>query len=190
MRELMTRLTALITLTITPLALLPLPAEAQVRTPPAQKVCRELEASDPYFSQYSSCCDIEGGKSRWRKRSDGKDVDLISMCATWGIMPSATAAPVTPPPRANASAAGIRTGRYNCPLNGIPVDVTLTKNGYRIASGGDGRIAFSARETDNVNGSYAKYAITGGPFDGFFFRHLDNGEVHLGRFGWTRCEPR
>jgi hypothetical protein len=118
----------------------------------------------------------------------------LVLCFTAALSPAAIAPASAQAQVGKAPAGGqtptIRTGRFNCPLTGLPTDVTLTKNSYRIASGGQGRIAFVARESDPYTGGFVRYAITGGPFDGFFFRHLDNGDIHLGRIGWTRCEPK
>ncbi len=168
--------------------LLPTPAVAQVSTPAPAKICRKLAAGDKWFPEYRSCCDIDGGRSRWEK-ADGSATEFTSVCALWGITPGAPAQALKAPTARKASTGGIPPGRYACQL-GSPVDITIAKDGsYRSADGSRGRFSLAAREQDAIGG-YARYAISGGSFGGFFFLHRDNGQLQVGNRGWGRCEPR
>jgi hypothetical protein len=164
------------------------PVQAQVARPPIEKVCRQLTDADPHAREFRSCCDLDGGNSRWVRRSDGSSVDRISVCVIWGIKPGPAELALNPPVQADQAAKGIPTGRYTCQI-GAPVDVVISSGQRYSASGSAGRFSQEAREEDST-GSYVKYRINGGPFDGFQFLHRANGMLQVGRNGWGRCEPR
>jgi hypothetical protein len=162
--------------------------QAQVARPAVEKVCRQLTDADPHSREFRSCCDLDGGTSRWVRRADGGSVDRVSVCAIWGIKPGAPELSLTPPAQTDVSAKGIPTGRYTCQI-GSPVDLVIASGQRYTAAGSKGSFSEEAREQDST-GAYVKYRINGGPFDGFQFLHRANGTLQVGRNGWGRCEPR
>lgn len=70
---------------LVPLWLAPV-AWAQVARAPVERVCRSLVSADRGYPQYKSCCDVDGGHSRWVK-ADGTSETRVSVCALWGIKP-------------------------------------------------------------------------------------------------------
>lgn len=48
-------------------------------------ICRDLQEGDKHYSDWTRCCDIGGGKSRWWKRSTGKAEDYNGTCKSLGI---------------------------------------------------------------------------------------------------------
>jgi hypothetical protein len=163
------------------------PVAAQVSTPKPETVCRKLIPGDRFHPEFQSCCDIDGGHSRW-VRPDGRHVDRVSVCALWGIKPGDPALAMDRPRMPERSREGIPPGRYTCTLVG-PVKVTIQSQGrYALGDGSSGRFEFLERKADSI-GPYARYRIVGGSFNGFFFLHRDNGTLQVGRNGWTRCDP-
>jgi hypothetical protein len=164
------------------------PAATQVLRESPSRICRKLVPGDKYYPAYRSCCDIDGGRSRWQS-ADGKITDYTSMCALWGIKPGAPGQQLQPPPGQQRSSKGIPPGRYRCPI-GSPVEIVISGNGsYRTSDGSTGAYRLSSRERDAIGG-YARYSISGGAFNSFQFLHRDNGQLQVGRTGWGRCEPR
>ena len=100
--------------------------QAQVARTPVEKVCRQLTDADPHSREFRSCCDLDGGTSRWVRRADGGSVDRVSVCAIWGIKPGAPEFSLTPPAQTDVSAKGIPTGRYTCQI-GSPVEFTSSR---------------------------------------------------------------
>lgn len=163
-------------------------ALAQILTPQPDTICRRLTSGDRFYPEYRSCCDIDGGHSRWVK-ADGSSVDRILVCALWGLRPADPALNLNRPPTPALASGGIPAGRYSCTLVS-PVRVDITSTGqYTLGDGSSGRFELTERGSDHI-GSFSRYKITGGSFDGFFFLHRDNGQLQLGRQGWTRCESR
>lgn len=72
---------------------------------------------------------------------------------------------------------------------GLPPTVKILVGGrYSVSDGSSGTFALAERASDGI-GAFARYKITGGSFDGFFFLHRDNGQLQVGRNGWGRCLP-
>jgi len=160
---------------------------AQIANPRPEPVCRALTQGDRFFPEFRSCCDIDGGHSRWVK-ADGSTIDRILICGQWGIKPAEQSLNLTPPPLPQASRAGIPAGPYTCTLVS-PVKTTIAAGGrYSLGDGSSGRFELAERPSDQIGG-FAKYRITVGSFDGFFFLHRDNGQLQVGRTGWGRCMP-
>ncbi len=57
---------------------------------PQQPVCRNLRSGDPYFNNWSRCCDEGKSQSRWFKRWGGHKNGTLydGDCRSWGITPS------------------------------------------------------------------------------------------------------
>lgn len=166
--------------------------EAQVARTPVERICRALVPGDKHYPQYRSCCDIDGSNSRWVK-ADGSEETRVFRCALMGVTPGPAKLNLPPSQRPvdrKLSARGLPTGRYACHPGGMEIMVDIQTGGrYRAADGSTGRFELAERSRDET-GAYARYRIAGGSFDGFFFLHRDNGQLQLGRVGWTRCEPR
>lgn len=174
------------------LAGIPPPAAAQVARPKPEHICRALAAGDKHYPQYRSCCDVDGSNSRWIK-ADGTQEIRVFTCALMGVTRGSASLdlpesqrPVDP----KLSAKGIPPGAYKCHPAGSPIKVTVHKDGrYGVSDGSSGRLELAERSADGTGG-FARYRISGGSLDGFFFLHRDNGQLQLGRVGWTRCEPQ
>lgn len=171
---------------------LTVPAHAQVARTQPQKVCRALVSTDRGFPQYKSCCDVDGGHSRWVK-ADGSSETRVSVCALWGIKPGPASLDLPPAERSvdrKLSQKGIPAGSYLCELSvGQPPTVRIQSGGrYSVSDGSSGRFELAERASDGIGG-FARYKIAGGSFDGFFFLHRDNGQLQVGRNGWGRCRP-
>jgi len=163
---------------------------AQVATPKPEPICRKLAPGDKYYPEFTSCCDLDGGRSRWVS-ANGKTTDYTSICSLWGIKPKPelNIAPPQASQQQSTMSGQVPTGKYSCTLVS-PVGVTISSNGkYQLDDGSSGQLVMSERSQDGI-GPYIKYKMTGGSFDGFFFLQRSNGQLLLGRVGWTRCEKR
>jgi hypothetical protein len=49
-------------------------------------LCRDLRPGEPYYKEWSRCCDRADGKSDWTKRSTGKTSPFEGNCNAWGIV--------------------------------------------------------------------------------------------------------
>lgn len=165
----------------------PTAISAQVATPSPEPICRKLGPGDKYYPDYVSCCDLDGGRSRWES-SNGKTTDFTSICSLWGIKPN-PALDMQPQaaPESEITSTNIPVGHFSCTLVS-PVKVSISSTGqYQLDDGSAGRLNFMERSQDSF-GPYTTYRISGGSFDGFFFLHRDDGRLLLGRSGWTRCD--
>jgi len=48
-------------------------------------VCRDLRPGERWYSDWTRCCDLPRGGSRWTKRSDGSLGDYPGSCRSYGI---------------------------------------------------------------------------------------------------------